>query len=68
MLSPSGETAYTVITHAARLGLTLTLFLIGANLSRNALKTVGIRPMIQGVLLWLVVSIAGLVAVQSLLH
>ena len=67
-LWPGGEIAYAVIKHVARLGLTLTLFLIGANMSRNALKTVGIRPMIQGVLLWIVVSIAGLVAVQSLLH
>ena len=67
-LWPDGEIAYAAIKHAARLGLTLTLFLIGAGLSRNALKTVGIRPMIQGVLLWMVVSIAGLVAVQCLLH
>jgi len=49
------------------LGLTLTLFLIGANLSRDAIKTVGIRPMLQGGLLWLVVSMAGLAAVQLLL-
>ncbi len=66
-LWPDGESAYAAIKHAARLGLTLTLFLIGAGLSRSALKTVGIRPMIQGVLLWMVVSIAGLVAVQCLL-
>ena len=43
-------------------------FLIGAGLSRDALKTVGIRPMLQGVLLWIVVSVTGLVAVQSLLR
>ncbi len=67
-LWPHGEIAYDAIKHIARLGLTLTLFLIGASLSRSALKTVGIRPMIQGVLLWMVVSMAGLVAVQCLLH
>ncbi|MDD5707444.1 MAG: putative sulfate exporter family transporter [Kiritimatiellae bacterium] len=67
-LWPHGEIAYDAIKHGARLGLTLTLFLIGAGLSRSALKTVGIRPMIQGVLLWIVVSMAGLVAVQCLLH
>jgi len=67
-LWPHGEIAYDAIKHVARLGLTLTLFLIGAGLSRDALKTVGIRPMIQGVLLWILVSIAGLVAVQCLLH
>jgi uncharacterized integral membrane protein (TIGR00698 family) len=65
-LWPQGEVAYESINQGAKLGLTLTLFLIGAGLSRNALKSVGIRPMIQGVLLWMVVSIAGLVAVQYL--
>lgn len=64
---PHGAVAYNLIKQVATLGLTLTLFLIGAGLSRGALKTVGVRPMIQGFLLWLGVSIAGLVAVRSLL-
>lgn len=61
---PQGEATYAFIKHAAKLGLTLTLFLIGAGLSREALRSVGIRPMLQGILLWIVVSISGLVAVQ----
>ncbi len=36
--------------------LILTMFFIGASLSRNVLRQVGIRPMIQGVLLWIVIS------------
>jgi uncharacterized integral membrane protein (TIGR00698 family) len=44
--------------------LVLTLFLIGAGLSRKALKEVGIRPLMQGLLLWLVVCAAGLFAVR----
>ena len=43
----------------------LTLFLIGAGLSRKALKEVGIRPLLQGLLLWLIVCVAGLFAVRS---
>jgi uncharacterized integral membrane protein (TIGR00698 family) len=65
-LWPQGGVAYDTIKHVAKLGLTLTLFLIGAGLSRDALRTVGVRPMLQGVLLWLVVSLAGLAAVQTL--
>jgi uncharacterized integral membrane protein (TIGR00698 family) len=65
-LWPQGGVAYDTIKHVAKLGLTLTLFLIGAGLSRDALRTVGFRPMLQGVLLWLVVSLTGLVAVQTL--
>jgi uncharacterized integral membrane protein (TIGR00698 family) len=64
---PGGEFAFDIIKQAARLGLTLTLFLIGAGLSRDAIRSVGIRPMLQGVLLWIVVSITGLVAVQTIL-
>lgn len=67
-LWPQGEIVYDTVRQMARLGLTLTLFLIGAGLSREALKTVGLRPMVQGVLLWIVVSSAGLAAVQGILR
>jgi len=51
---------------AARIGLTITLFLIGAGLSRNNLKAVGPRPMILGVLLWIAISIGSLAVVMRL--
>jgi uncharacterized membrane protein YadS len=40
--------------------LTLTLFFIGASLSPDVLKNVGVRPFLQGVLLWVVVSVVSL--------
>lgn len=43
-----------------RLGLTATLFLIGTGISRATLKEVGWRPLLQGVLLWVVVGITSL--------
>jgi uncharacterized integral membrane protein (TIGR00698 family) len=43
-----------------RYGLTATLFLIGAGISRATLKEVGWRPMLQGVLLWLAVGMTSL--------
>lgn len=49
----------------ARQLLVLTLFLIGANLSVQSLKTVGIRPVVLGVLLWAVVGSASLAAIGS---
>ena len=67
-LWPQGEAAYAILKHAAKLGLTLTLFLIGAGLSKEALRSVGFRPLLQGVLLWIVVSISGLLAVQNILR
>lgn len=45
---------------AARAGLTLTLFLIGAGLSRKVLLAVGLQPLLQGALLWVAVAGAAL--------
>lgn len=49
------------INNFARKTLTITLFFIGASLSRDVLKAVGIKPLIQGVLLWVVISVSTLV-------
>lgn len=48
------------LVDAAKIGLTITLFLIGAGLSGETLKTVGIKPMLQGVILWIIVASASL--------
>jgi uncharacterized integral membrane protein (TIGR00698 family) len=53
-------------TIIGKTGLTLTLFLIGAGLSRKVLTSVGIKPMIQGVILWVVISTTALWAVYYL--
>ncbi|MEO8074086.1 MAG: putative sulfate exporter family transporter, partial [Acidobacteriota bacterium] len=51
----------------AKTGLTVTLFLIGAGLSRETIKKVGVKPLIQGVFLWILISIVSLWAVLHLL-
>ncbi|HET8966603.1 MAG TPA: putative sulfate exporter family transporter [Candidatus Acidoferrum sp.] len=43
-----------------RVGLTVTLFLIGTGISRATLKEVGWRPLAQGVLLWILVGVTSL--------
>jgi uncharacterized integral membrane protein (TIGR00698 family) len=48
------------ISGLARKGLILTMFFIGASLSRSVLRAVGVKPLIQGVLLWVVVSLCSL--------
>jgi uncharacterized integral membrane protein (TIGR00698 family) len=47
----------------AKIGLTLTLFLIGAGLNFTALKSVGFKPLFQGFLLWLFISTAALYSI-----
>jgi uncharacterized integral membrane protein (TIGR00698 family) len=50
----------------AKAGLTLTLFLIGAGLSRKILVSVGFKPLLQGVALWAAISVTALYAVMHL--
>ena len=57
---PGGAPAYAVLYKAGRLGLTATLFLIGSGISIATLKQVGHRPLLQGIVLWLLVSVASL--------
>ena len=45
-------------------GLTLTLFLIGTGISKSTLRQVGVRPLIQGVLLWAVVATLSLILIR----
>jgi uncharacterized integral membrane protein (TIGR00698 family) len=54
------------LVYAARAGLTLTLFLVGAGLSRQVLASVGFRQLLQGVVLWIVISATALYAVMHL--
>ncbi len=50
----------------AKKGLTVTLFLIGAGLSRRVIKNVGIRPMVQGVILWIFIGLISLGVIMLL--
>ena len=47
----------------AKIGLTLTLFLIGAGLNFYVLKSVGLKPLFQGVLLWIFIGTASLLSI-----
>ena len=58
--TPVGQSIGAGINDFARKMLTVTLFFIGASLSRDVLKSVGIKPLVQGVLLWVVISVATL--------
>jgi len=61
-LLPQYATYWGDLAAVARQCLVVTLFLIGAGLSRQVLRTVGTRPLLQGVTLWLCVSSLTLVS------
>lgn len=48
------------IVSVSRQSLTLTLFFIGAGLSRSTIKSVGIKPLVLGVTLWFFIAIISL--------
>ena len=64
---PGVVRAAPALSQAATVGLTLTLFLIGAGLSAQTLRRVGWRPLLQGVILWVFISVASLGIVMRFL-
>lgn len=60
---PAVQTISPTIVYISKRGLTLTLFLIGAGLTREALKSIGIKPLLQGVILWVCISISSLLVI-----
>lgn len=57
---PLVQTYSSYLIAIAKAGLTLTLFLIGCGLSKEALLSVGIKPLLQGIALWLIISASAL--------
>lgn len=55
-----GSTISGCINSLAKHVITLSLFFIGAGLTRKTLKSVGLRPLLQGILLWLTISAVAL--------
>lgn len=55
---------YPALTRLARTGLTLTLFLIGSGISKATLRRVGVRPLVLGVVLWLLVGTLSLLLIR----
>lgn len=54
------------ITTIAKIGLTVTLFLIGSGLSAKVLSSVGFKPLLLGVILWICISISSLWIIISM--
>lgn len=55
-LFPTGKIAFGMLSRLGEIGLTVTLFLIGTGLSRESLARVDVRPLLQGLTLWILVG------------
>lgn len=56
----TGSAVGSAVNKLAKHLITLSLFFIGASLTRETLRAVGIKPLIQGVMLWVTISVASL--------
>jgi uncharacterized membrane protein YadS len=54
------------IVEISKAGLTVTLFLIGSGLSKKNLASVGLKPILQGLILWIVISLTTLLTILHL--
>jgi uncharacterized integral membrane protein (TIGR00698 family) len=60
---PQTTIVFPYLVSLAKIGLTVTLFLIGAGLSQSVLKSVGLKPLIQGILLWVFIAVIALISI-----
>ncbi|HTQ29435.1 MAG TPA: putative sulfate exporter family transporter [Puia sp.] len=56
------------VVRISKSGLTVTLFLIGCGLSKKTLASVGIKPILQGVILWGCIATASLFSILYFTH
>jgi uncharacterized integral membrane protein (TIGR00698 family) len=60
---PAGAALYRDLSSLGRTGLTVVLFLIGTGLSPETFRRVGLRPLLQGISLWILVGTVSLYAI-----
>ncbi len=60
-----GVNVFSIASSTSRTGLILTLYLIGSNISRATLRNVGVRPLLHGTLLWLIVTAISLALIYK---
>ena len=53
------------VTSISKTALVVTLFLIGAGLSVEKIRSVGWKPLILGIILWVVVSVLSLLVIVN---
>ena len=63
--APQSTQVFSGLYRLGRAALTVVLFLIGTGITRNTLREVGVRPLVQGVALWIVVACLSLWAIHA---
>ena len=61
---PGTAEAGNLLKEISKYLMVMTLFIIGSNLSREKLRELGIRPLIHGVILWVILSVIWCLAIH----
>jgi uncharacterized membrane protein YadS len=67
-LAPAFNSAFTILSRLGRIGLNVTLFLIGTGINKETLREVGVRPLLQGLTLWVIVGAGTLSSLPAICH
>lgn len=62
--APLPQTVNEVIGFLSKKGLTVTLFLIGSGLSLGVIREVGIKPLLLGIALWVIIGVSSLAVIM----
>ncbi len=62
---PQSALTLASLSRLGKAALTVVLFLIGTGITRNTLREVGLRPMVQGIALWVVIASLSLWAIHA---
>jgi uncharacterized integral membrane protein (TIGR00698 family) len=62
---PAIHPASNIIVTLSKIGLKITLFLIGSGLTKQLISSVGIKPIVQGLLLWIFISLLSLTVILN---
>lgn len=62
--APLPQAVNEVIGFLSKKGLTVTLFLIGSGLSLGVIREVGIKPLLLGIALWVIIGVSSLAVIM----
>ena len=66
-LVPVAQMSQSIVS-VSKIGLTVTLFLIGAGLSKSLIKSIGYKPLIHGIILWIIIGVSSLFIILKVIH
>ncbi len=64
-LFPSARSAGLVVSNMSKHAVTAALFLIGAGVTRDTVRSAGLRPLAHGLFVWIVVALLSLAAILA---